>query len=275
MTLLKIALLCLLFIQAKGQENIYDLQNSLTFAEYLLESGQTDFAIKEYERVIFLFPTNPLAQVNLMKAYRLAGRNEDGLLRAEQLFKDISVLPEKHALEYSKLLLNRRAWNKANSFWDLSENLKSDDKVLMKSTVAIFESKFLEARDQLLTLQDSTNYLGQGYMSISNRALAIKKKSPFVAGLMSMVIPGLGKAYTGDWKDGIVSLIFTSGLAFQAVRKFNQHGANNYRPWVYTAIGSGFYLGNIFGSVKSAKSKNIKFINGLQHEASDLYNSYY
>ncbi|MFT5884638.1 MAG: tetratricopeptide (TPR) repeat protein [Arcticibacterium sp.] len=275
MKLLKIALLSLLFVQAEGQENIYDLKNSLKFGEYLLESGQPDFAIKEYERIIFLSPKDPLAQINLMKAYRLSGRNEDGLIRAQQLFQDVSVMPEKHALEYSKLLLNRRAWDKANSFWDVSQNLKSDDKILMKSTVSIFNSKFLEARQQLLTLQDSTNYLAEGYLSISNRALARKKKNPFAAGFMSMVIPGLGKAYTGDWKDGIVSLIFTSGLAFQAVRKFNQHGAGNYRPWVYTVIGSGFYLGNIFGSVKSAKSKNIKFINGLQHEASDLYNSYY
>jgi hypothetical protein len=92
---------------------------------------------------------------------------------------------------------------------------------------------------------------------------------------LSTAIPGLGKAYTGDWKDGIVSLIFTGGMAFQAVRKFNQFGANNYRPWVYTAIGSGFYLGNIYGSVKSAKNKNRKKINQLQHEASDLFNAYY
>ncbi len=275
MKLLKITLLCLLAVQARAQENIYNLENSLKFGEYLLESGQSEFAVKEYERIIFLSPKNPLAQINLMKAYRLSGRNEDGLLRSQQLFSDVSIMPEKHALEYSKLLLNMRSWDEANSFWDKNQNLNNDDKVLMKSTVAIFDSKFLAARNQLLALQDSTNYLGQGYISITDKALSRKRKSPFAAGFLSMIIPGLGKAYTGDWKDGLVSLIFTSGLAVQAVRKFNQHGANNYRPWIYTAIGSGFYLGNVFGSVKSAKNKNIKFVNGLQHEASDLYNSYY
>ena len=275
MKLLKITLLCLLAVQARAQENIYNLENSLKFGEYLLESGQSEFAVKEYERIIFLSPKNPLAQINLMKAYRLSGRNEDGLLRSQQLFSDVSIMPEKHALEYSKLLLNMRSWDEANSFWDKNQNLNNDDKVLMKSTVAIFDSKFLAARNQLLALQDSTNYLGQGYISITDKALSRKRKSPFAAGFLSMIIPGLGKAYTGDWKDGLVSLIFTSGLAVQAVRKFNQHGANNYRPWIYTAIGSGFYLGNVFGSVKSAKNKNIKFVNGLQHEASELYNSYY
>jgi hypothetical protein len=275
---MRFILIFILFINAafcKAQTNLYSLDNSLKFGEYLLQSGQYDYAIKEFERIVFMSPNDLESQLNLIKAYRLSGKNEEGIKRSKELYSDLNSIPEKHALEYSKLLLNTRNWNDAQLFWDGNQNLKQEDKILLKSTVAIFDSKFNDAREQLIMLQDSTNYLGSGYLSLVNRALDQKRKSPFAAGFMSMVIPGLGKAYTGDWKDGLVSLIFTGGLAFQAVRKFNQYGANNYRPWVYTSIGTGFYLGNIFGSVKSAKNKNFKFVNTLQHEASSLYNSYY
>jgi tetratricopeptide (TPR) repeat protein len=263
------------WVPSQAQSDLYSLDNSLKFGEYLLQSGQYDYAIKEYERIVFMSPKNLDAQINLIKACRLANRNEEGIKRSNQLFENPSLMPEKNAMEYSKLLMNTREWDRAKTFWDNNENLKTEDKTLFKSTVSIFDSKFIQAREELLSLQDSTNYLGSGYLSIVDRALNQKKKSPIAAGFMSIVIPGLGKAYTGDWKDGLVSLIFTGGMAFQAVRKFNQHGANNYRPWIYTSIGAGFYLGNIYGSVKSAKNKNFKFVNALQHEASSLYNSYY
>jgi tetratricopeptide (TPR) repeat protein len=275
MRLLLLFLLVMNCLPSRAQGDLYNLDNSVRFGEYLLQSGQYDYAVKEYERILFMSPKNLDAQINLMKAYRLANRNEDGIIRSNQLFENLNLMPEKNAMEYSKLLMNTREWDKANTFWNINENLKAEDKTLFKSTVSVFNSKFIQAREELLSLQDSTNYLGSGYLSLVDKALNQKKKSPFAAGFMSMVIPGLGKAYTGDWKDGLVSLIFTGGMAFQAVRKFNQHGANNYRPWIYTGIGAGFYLGNIYGSVKSAKNKNFKFVNTLQHEASRLYNNYY
>ncbi|MCR9064071.1 MAG: hypothetical protein NXI00_08905 [Cytophagales bacterium] len=267
--------LSLFSFAVRGQENLFNEENTRKFAEYLLESGQADFAVKEYERLLYLDASKLNTKLGLMKAYRLSGRNDQGVQRTYQIFEDINTMPRSHSIEFSKLLLNERSWDLANTFWDKSQTLPSDDKVLLKSTVSIFDSKFQQAHEQLLNLSDTTNYLGKGYISIVDRGLHGKRKSPFLAGVMSTAIPGLGKAYTGDWKDGLVSLIFTGGMAFQAIRKFNQFGPNNYRPWVYTVIGSGFYLGNIYGSVKSAKNKNIKRINLLQHEASDLFNSYY
>lgn len=274
-SLLFLVFFCFWAKESKAQQDLYDLESSKKFAAYLLASGQYDFAAKEYERVLFLAPQNGRAQVNLLKSYRLAEDFDTGLLRGGQLFPNLVKMPEKQALEYSKLLLNTRNWEELIAFGDNNESLKPDDKTLLKSTVFIFDSEFINAREQLLKLTDSTNYLGQGYISVVDRAIDGKRKSPFLAGFLSMVVPGLGKTYAGDWKDGIVSLIFTGGMAFQAYRKFNQFGSNNFRPWLYTTLASGFYFGNVYGSVKSAKDRNHKRINLLQHEASDLYNSYY
>ncbi len=258
-----------------SQENLFDETNTRKFADYLLESGQYTFAIKEFERLNYLVPQDQQVRYQLLKSYRLAGLNEEGEQRTYRLFEPLKEMPRIHSLEFSKMLMNQKKWDRAINFWNQSETLPETDKALLESTVHVFNSDFVKARERLATLTDTSNFMLQGYRSIIDRGINSPKKSPLLAGVLSTLIPGLGKAYTGDWKDGIVSLIFTGGMAFQAVRKFNQFGANNYRPWVYTAIGSGFYLGNIYGSVKSAKNKNRKKINQLQHEASDLFNAYY
>lgn len=264
-----------LCLQTNAQENLYNEDNTRKFGEYLLESGQYEFAIKEFERLNYLNSSDITAKLNLMKAYRLSGNWQDGLRRSNEVFDNLNLIPRAHSIEYSKLLLTSRDWPRAQRYWESNQTLPTADKALLNSTVQIFNSDFQKAQEYIRLVNDSTNYLAEGYRSIIDRGLNGKRKSPFLAGFMSTAVPGLGKAYTGNWKDGLVSLIFTGGMAFQAYRKFNQYGSNNYRPWVYTVIGTGFYLGNIYGSVKSAKNKNIKRINLLQHEASDLFNAYY
>jgi tetratricopeptide (TPR) repeat protein len=263
------------FFETSAQENLFNEPNTRKFGEYLLESGQFDFAVKEFERLCFLNGSDVDAKLNLMKAYRLSGNWQNGIERSQEIFDDLNLIPRPHSIEYSKLLLTGKEWQRAQHYWETNKSLPENDKALLNTTVEIFNSDFQKAQQYVRLVKDSTNYLAEGYRSLIDRGLNGKRKSPFLSGFMSVAVPGLGKAYTGNWKDGLVSLIFTGGMAFQAYRKFNQFGANNYRPWVYTAIGTGFYLGNIYGSVKSAKVKNRKRINLLQHEASDLFNAYY
>jgi tetratricopeptide (TPR) repeat protein len=273
---LKLIVLIVLFsFKGLSQDNLFNLQNSKSYANYLLASGQYKSASVEFERVVFLDSTDLASGLLLLKSYRLSEDYEMSTQRASELFPNIIEMPKEHAIEYSKSLMSLRDWKQANDFWDKSLTLSIEDKTLFKATVAIFEGDFKKAQEKVGTISHTNNTLAKGYADIVDRAINGKRKSPFLAGVLSTAIPGLGKVYTGDWKDAIVSLIFTGGMAFQAVRNFNKHGVNNYRPWIYTTIGTGFYLGNIVGSVKSAKDKNRKKINKLQHEASDSFNYYF
>lgn len=260
---------------ARSQENLFDLNNSKKYANYLLSSGQYDASVAEFERVIFLDGTDLASKQKLISSYRLSKQFEKGITRIPFLFEQPSEMPRPHAVEYSKLLMSARDWETARGFWQESTQLPQKDKLLMQSTLYIFESDFKKAQETLNQIELPDDPLKAGYASVVDRGLNGKKKSPFLAGFLSTAIPGLGKVYTGDWKDAIVSLIFTGGMAFQAVRNFNNHGVNDFRPWAYATIGTGFYIGNIVGSVKSAKDRNRKRINELQHEASDYFNSYY
>lgn len=81
-------------------------------------------------------------------------------------------------------------------------------------------------------------------------------KSSAVAGIMSAIIPGSGKMYVGEWGDGITALIVTGLFAFLAVDNFNAE--HNTRAWIFTALGTLFYAGNIYGSVASAQIYNAR-----------------
>lgn len=263
------------FLTATAQEDLYNYENSRKFGEYLFKSGQFELATKEYERLVFLDPTNDSLKLNLIKAYRLTQRFDAGINRTRQLYPDLEFLPYAHSIEYSKLLMNDLAWTEAYNFWEDSNTMPEIDKNLFGATASIFNTDFKQAEQFLKLIDDSTHVLAQNYGSIIAEGLYGKSKSPFLAGSLSTVIPGLGRAYTGDWKDGIVSLIFTAGMAFQSYRGFNADGIKSFRGWAYGGVGLGFYLGNIYGSVKSAKNKNKKKINALQHDTSTLFNAYY
>lgn len=259
----------------KAQGDLYNYENSRQFGKYLLKSGQFELATKEFERLVFLNATNDSLKLDLLKAYRLSDKFETGILRAQQLFPETSAMPLAHSIEYSKLLMNTRQWDVANQFWEESQSLPPTEKQLLNTSASIFTGDFKAAKTYLNLLNDSTNLLGLNYKRIVDEGLNGKYKNPALAGTLSTVIPGLGRVYTNDWKDGLVSLIFTAGMAFQSYRGFNAKGINSARGWAYGGIGLGFYLGNIYGSVKSAKNKKKKKINALQHEASSLFNVYY
>ena len=91
-------------------------------------------------------------------------------------------------------------------------------------------------------------------------------KSSALAGIMSAVVPGSGKAYVGEWSDGITGFLLTGLFAFLAYDNFKAN--HDARAWIFTGIGAFFYAGNIYGSISSAQIFNARidfeFQNGLK-----------
>ena len=265
-------LLFLISFASFGQD-IFNYENSRKYGDYLLKSGQFELASKEFERLVYFAPNNDTLKTNLLLSYRLSKQTTLGIEKLPVLYSNPSKVPYASALEYAKLQMQNQTWAAARDFWNQNESFSADDKLLLNVTSDIFNNNFKNARSTLAQIKSPENELAVGYKSILEKET--HKKSPALAALMSAVVPGTGKAYSKNWKDGIVSLFFTAGMAFQSYRNFNKFGTNNHRGWIYGGIGLGFYLGNIYGSVKSTKDYNRKKINVLQHEASALFNTYY
>jgi hypothetical protein len=91
-------------------------------------------------------------------------------------------------------------------------------------------------------------------------------KSETVAGILSTILPGSGKIYTEDYGDGITAFLLTGLFSYLAYTNFEHD--HHTRAWIFTALGAGFYAGNVYGSVASAQIFNAKvnfdFENGLK-----------
>ena len=89
-------------------------------------------------------------------------------------------------------------------------------------------------------------------------------KNPLIASVLSAIIPGAGKIYTGDIGDGIFTFLTTGVFTFLAYDNFKAE--HNFRGWLFSGLAVMFYGGNIYGSFASAQIHNarIKYEFNLQ-----------
>lgn len=96
----------------------------------------------------------------------------------------------------------------------------------------------------------------------------LPRKNPTTAGLLAL-LPGAGHFYCGRYRDGLISLAVNAAFIVAAVESFN-----NDLPvlgGVISAVGLGFYTGNIYSAVGSAHKYNRNqeraFIESLKKDA--------
>ena len=84
-------------------------------------------------------------------------------------------------------------------------------------------------------------------------------RSPFLAGLMSAAVPGLGRIYAGKTAEGIAGFLYVGAMFAATYDFYNRLGSNN--PFFILSAGlSGiFYIGNIWGSVVTVQRVKNEF----------------
>lgn len=80
-----------------------------------------------------------------------------------------------------------------------------------------------------------------------------REKSPFVAGLMSAIIPGSGKIYAGKTGAGIASMIGNIGFGLITWENYRKSGIADAKTIIFGSIFAVNYVSNIYGSVVSVK----------------------
>jgi len=229
------------------------------FADYLFNLKMYDFAAEEYERLLFKDPDNVSYIKNLIKSYRFTG--QAGFLTQkldQEIFNDAEILnayfklliTENFNAEAKDLLTAKADFLNPGQFNDLSFQLALANKN-WSAAKALFSPELHQSQ----------------YSGLMSSLDQVKYKKPGLAAGLSTIIPGLGRFYAKDSKDGIISLIFVGTTAYQAYRRFDQKGIKSAGGWIYGGIALGFYISNIYGSYQSAKYYNNKIDTAL-HEKS-------
>jgi TM2 domain-containing membrane protein YozV len=258
-------LLCvvMLFLQAFMSGQNLSKKSILTFAEYLFESSDYSRASYEYLRVLHLFENSRMEKLQL---YLKIGNCFSMLNRIDESQKYY-----KHCLEakdnpeiYNRALINfgfllfRQAQYRDSIFFLKNNKLSSENEKI--NTLILANYLCLEDKNKVKTRfadfkKEKKNYL-KGLDQFMAAKIKLKSKSPLLAGLMSAIIPGTGRLYTGRVKEGLLSLISLAATSYLAYEGFRDKGIKSFKGWLFSSISVFLYIGNIHGAVVSAKLTN-------------------
>lgn len=233
---------------AVGQEHLpSDLDSG--FADFLYSSEFYDLAGEEYERLLYYKPDDLGLLRKLIKCYAQTG--QDNLL--EKRFDLFQTSDRTIALDFYDLListgnserLKTQFASQRHLFNEVEQN-EIDFKIAISeydwnSAAALYSSGGLDR-----------------YGPIMDRIEETKYKKPGLAAMLSTLVPGAGRIYAKDGKDGIISFIFVGSFAYQSYRRFRKNGWDSVGGWIYGGLALGFHVSNIYGSYQSAKYYNKK-----------------
>lgn len=263
---------CFLFENQIVAQDLYDLGHSRSYAAHLMRSRQYTLAAEEYERLVFLQPANDTFRVQLLKSYRLGGQTERGLQTWSNWSPPtLALTPNKVNTEYANLLLSSRRTTDALAFAARPGALDSTTARRTHLYAQLLQQDWRSAAAALDNWPASQPLPYRPMLrSLVESGQHQRHKSPALAAGLSTVVPGLGKVYTRNWKDGVISLVFVGLNGWQSYRRFNREGADSVWGWIHGGFATGFYLGNIYGSHKAARVFNHRQRDQLQHETERL-----
>ncbi|NND32114.1 MAG: hypothetical protein HKN76_05935 [Saprospiraceae bacterium] len=246
-------------------QDLYSAKSTEAFANYLFTKGDYGYAAEEYSRLLFMHPSDDSVLIRLSQSYRKLNQYE----RACQVITEHRT-PNGRSQGVEKELLSALIFQKDSMAFvsALGRFRHLDSSTLLRSQVefSILTRHWEVARDFVKSSQVSNFPWSPVYQENIEAVLAFRPKKPWLASVYSAIIPGTGKIYSNNVKEGITSFLFVGALAYQSYRGFHKRGTKSFTGWLYGGLSFGFYLGNIYGAQQSAKNYNARNLNRIYHE---------
>ncbi|MCY3741225.1 MAG: tetratricopeptide repeat protein [Candidatus Poribacteria bacterium] len=246
----------------------YSPENILKFADSLYAQGDYLRAAGEYQRYLFYQPQES-AQIHYKIAvcYRFGGKTEQAIQGFEALLR---TDPEGQFAS--------RAYYQIGATYFLMDRYEQSAQFLHEALPRITDARQHAEAEQLIGLsylrQKRWSEAGKFFKALqksdvmqirekaevyhiyAEKGAALPTRSPFLAGTLSTIVPGAGRLYTGRFGDALTTL-FTVGLTgWQAYDGFRRDGLSSAKGWTLGTLCGIFYVGNIYGSVISARVYN-------------------
>lgn len=240
-------------MRAEGwsQSNLFDIDHSLQYAQYLQNNNFHDLAAQEYARLYRLVGTDSIYYKTL-KSFRLSQKTDSILCWVEARYpsKPIAYAPIRY--EYVRSLAQEQRYETLASaaFWPTDIDTLNRLKIKVFSLLMV--QKYRQAKQ--LTLDNDTSL--KGWQTLAEQGEKIRYKKVWLARSLSAIVPGSGKVYAGEWQDGLLSLLSIGVMGWQTHRGFRDKGLKSVYGWINGTMGLGFYLGNIYGAGRSVRLKN-------------------
>lgn len=258
--LMTILVILLLFSKLSGQ-NLLNYENSLKYANHLFNNNQYQNSATEYERICYLAPNDTLAKLRLIQSYRLMNDFKTAKSYLNKYFPNCEAnYPEAFAEENFRILFLDHQYLNCYRFLLENSTIQQTKKTEYKIGTLLMQNKWSEAKtisENYFEKYEKTSEITELY-DITTKGINQKYKNPYIAAMFSSIVPGCGKLYTKQWKDGIYAFLIVSTFSWLTYNSIKNKGLNNGSSIIFGAIGFSFYTANIYGSFKSAKTYNNK-----------------
>lgn len=239
--------------QLTSNQNIFSPLRRLQFGNYLYHENDFLRASNEFKEYL-KFNNNDTVQFKYADCFYKIGRFSEAADNFKVLMFGSSLSEEAKLLFYqSNFFLND-----FKSFRELTLNqnyisVKYRNEVeRLKYSTYFFDNSFLP--DENLILNPFPDSVQSQLSNFYNQKKFPKYKRITTAALLSALVPGAGKIYTGNIGDGITAFVATALSAYLAYDNFKSD--HQFRGWLFTGLAAFFYGGNIYGSAASAQIYN-------------------
>ncbi len=256
--------------------NYFRPDQIVRFADHLYRQRDYLRAAGEYQRYLFSFDSLPgnadSVHFRIGACYRKAGFYQQAI----DQYRIVRSLPTSNLMmeaviqtafcyylagEYDSTMVSLTRpdstdWNP--ELWRRAQELLSVNYIMKRDWPA--------ARSLVHTMEQ--NPFTQELISFLAEHEHLPRKNMYTAGLLSAVVPGLGKLYCRRAYDAFSSFSSIAILGWQAYDGFHDDGTSSVKGWIFSVIGGIFYLGNIYGSIVAADLYNeegeLTLINRIQ-----------
>lgn len=226
-------------------------QKEMDFFFYLVDNGFYSEAIIEYKRITFFDPNinSRTLEFNYIKSLFALSKYEDVIYSIRNSsFYDDNIFRIKLSEAYFKLGDYKMALNAL-------ENFNTHKALELKGLINTNLDDLKSAEDNYSLINSDYiffDYIEQNQKTISDLK-KINYKSKNIAGFLG-IIPGGGYLYSGQKATALTSLLLNSVFCYATITSIK---SKNYGVAGLTGLfGTAFYIGNIFGGIKSVERYN-------------------
>jgi tetratricopeptide (TPR) repeat protein len=267
--------LCFVFLPhnslSQTKQLIINSTMQFEYAQKMFESQDYETAIVEFKRFIHFFPENEnqdLSKFNIGVSYFNLKKYHD----AAKIFNEIIIKSKKEIIVQKAVFFQSKAFlmlgNTGYAQIVLQNHLKLEDDIDVKDQIYFnlaqiqlsnarkLQPGSLERARQYLSKISPSNqnrYKIDQYDDLIFRAEHAPSKNPEAAGLFA-IIPGGGFLYCERYHDALITFLLNTGLMLAAYEAWDHD--NKALAGVIGFVETGFYTGNIYGSISSAHKFN-------------------
>jgi tetratricopeptide (TPR) repeat protein len=262
-------------------------EQQLAYAQRLYSREEYRRAIDEYRRFLDFFPHAGQSR-HVVFQIGMAHYRMDDFQQAVQVFQNIVDAASLSSDVFGKTVIE--AWFRASDCYRQLQQygvavlqlrnlmqLTSDPAVRDRAHLQIAwifmegaswkQARFhlKQMRPQTIEDEHLTGLVRQLEMLEKDQGVILPRKGPVLSGVLAM-LPGAGYVYCERYRDALISFVVNGGVILAACQAFEAD--QTALGAMLSFLGTGFYSGNIYGSITAAhkynRARRHEYINGLK-----------